>query len=135
VSSCALLAEPDRALRDLMRRTLSAAGYDVVDSSNAFQLEVGLKGSTASAAPHALFVFGERLATQCAASILAVARERARVGLPQAQLILMYEFGSLVLPALQLTPCVIKGVLEKPFDLFDLQAMALECRKSNSAIG
>jgi hypothetical protein len=124
-----LLAEPDRALRDLMHRPLAAAGYEVFDSSNVRQLEVGLRLSAVFGARNALFVFGARLATQCALSISAAARERARVVLPQAQVILTYEFGSLAtMPHPELAPCVTRGFLEKPFDLHELQAMALECR-------
>lgn len=112
-----------------MHRTLSAAGYEVFESSNVLQLEVGLRVSAVFGAKNLIFVLGARLATQCALSIAASARERARVRLPQAQVILTYEFGTLAaMPHAELAPCVLRGILEKPFDLHDLQAMALECR-------
>ena len=136
VSHCALLAEPDRALRDLMHRTLGAAGYEVFESSNLLQVEVGLRVSAVFGAENVLFVIGARLATQCALSISASARERARVRLPQAQVILTYEFGTLAaMPHTELAPCVIRGILEKPFDLHDLHAIAVECRHLSSASG
>ena len=136
VSHCALLAEPDRALRDLMHRTLAAAGYQVFESSNLLQLEVGLRVRTVFGAKNLLFVVGARLATQCALSISAAGRERARVRLPQAQVIVTYEFGTLVtVPRPDLAPCLTRGLLEKPFDLLDLQAMALECWRSSVPSG
>lgn len=136
VSHCALLAEPDRALRDLMRRTLAAAGYEVFESSNVLQLEVGLRVSTVFGSKNVVFVLGARLATQCALSITAAARERARVRLPHVQVILTYEFGTLTaMPHAELAPCVVRGILEKPFDLQDLQAMALECQHLSVASG
>jgi hypothetical protein len=55
--------------------------------------------------------------------------ERAHAGLPRAHLILTYEFGTLAtLPAPAIAPCVPRGALEKPFDLYELQALAFECR-------
>jgi hypothetical protein len=135
-NSVALLAEPDRALRDLMRRTLAAAGYEVFESSNVLQLEVALRVRPVFGARNVLFVFGARLATDCALSISAATRERSRVGLPQAQLILTYEFGSLAtLPPPGIAPCLARGVLEKPFDLYELQAMAFQCRDFLSESG
>jgi hypothetical protein len=130
VSYCALLADPDRALRDLMHRALVAADYEVIDSSNALQLEVGLRTSAVHDAKIALFVLGARLAAQCSASISAAARERARLALPPVQIILTFEFGTLAtLPVPDLAPCVTRCSLEKPFDLLELRAIALECRR------
>lgn len=119
-----------------MRRTLGAAGYEVFETSNVVQLEVGLRVSAVYGAQNVIFVLGARLATQCALSIAAAARERARSRLPHAQVILTYEFGTLAgVPHAQLAPCVLRGVLEKPFDLQDLQAMAHECRQLSTASG
>lgn len=119
-----------------MRRTLAAAGYEVFESENVLQLEVGLRVSAVFGAKNVLFVLGARLAKQCALSIAASARERARVRLPHAQVILTYEFGTLAaMPHAELAPCVVKGILEKPFDLQDLHAMALECRHLSIASG
>jgi hypothetical protein len=119
-----------------MHRTLGAAGYEVFESSNVLQLEVGLRVSAVFGAKNVIYVLGARLATQCALSIAAAARERARVTLPHAQVILTYEFGTLAaMPHTELAPCVVRGILEKPFDLHDLQVMALECRHLSIASG
>jgi hypothetical protein len=119
-----------------MRRTLDAAGYEVFESSNVLQLEVGLRISAVLGAKNVIFVLGARLAMQCALSIADAARERARLPLPDAQVILTYEFGTLAaMPHAELAPCVLRGILEKPFDLHDLQAMALECRRLSVASG
>lgn len=128
MSHCALLAEPDHALRDLMHRSLVAAGYEVVDSSNLLQVEVGLRVSAVCGARNALFIFGARLAAQCSPAICAAARVRARAGLPPAQVILTFEFGTLAtMPRPELAPCITRGTLEKPFDLLELQGLAAEC--------
>jgi hypothetical protein len=115
-----------------MQRALDAAGYEVFESSNALQLEVGLRVNALLAASDVLFVLGAGLAAQCATPIAEAARKRAGVGLPNAHVILTYEFGTLVAPALALAPCVVRGTLEKPFGLNDLQALALACRHRSS---
>jgi hypothetical protein len=128
-NSVALLAEPDPALRELMQRTLTDAGYEVVESSNVMQLELGLRAQPVFGARNVLLVIGARLATQCGLVIAAVMLERAHMGLAEAQLILTYEFGTLpTRPPPPIRPCVPRGALEKPFDLYELQAMAFECR-------
>jgi hypothetical protein len=132
----ALIAEPDRALRDLMRRTLMVAGYQVFESSNVLQLEIGLRALSVFVAPNLLFVLGAQLAKPCVASISSAARERGRVGLAPPQLVLTYEFGNLATsPDLDLAPCLPRGSLEKPFDLYDLQTLAVECRLFQAALG
>jgi hypothetical protein len=135
-NSVAILAEPDRALRDLMQRTLADAGYEVIESSNFLQLEGALRAPQLLAARNVLLVIGARLATQCDLAIAAVMRERVHVRLPRAQVILTYEFGTLAaLPPPAVAPCVPRGALEKPFDLYELQAMAFECRDFLSESG
>lgn len=126
-NSVALLAEPDRALRDLMQRALSASGYEVFGSSNVLQVEVGLRVRPVYRARNLLYVLASRLAADCAPAISAATLQRARLGLPEAQLVLTYEFGTLT-TAPEIARCNARGVLEKPFDLFELQALAFECR-------
>lgn len=119
-----------------MQRTLADAGYEVVESSDVLQLEGDLRAPPVLAARNVLLVIGARLVTPCALAIAAVMLERADVGLPQAQLILTYEFGTLAtLPPLAIAPCVPRGALEKPFDLYELRAMAFECRDFLSESG
>jgi hypothetical protein len=51
-------------------------------------------------------------------------------------LILTCEFGALAVQARpELAPCVSVGVLEKPFDLHELRALALECLHWSSLSG
>jgi len=129
VSCCALLAEPDRALRALMHRTLSEAGFQVVETSNLAQLESSLASASVFAAPNALFVLPAWLVSRSVASISAAGAERSRRGLAPARLILTREFGSSALPVGEPTPCGADGVLEKPFELEDLFVLALACRR------
>jgi hypothetical protein len=111
------------------------AGYEVLEGSNVVQLEVGLRARSVSGAGSVLFVLGARLAEHCALSIAAVARERARIGLDAAQLILTYEFGSLLSsPQMDLAPCLARGAFEKPFDLAELQELALLCRRPRTSL-
>ena len=126
-NSVALVAEPDRALRELMQRALTAAGYEVFESSNVLQLEVGLRVRTVYRAKNLLYVLASRLVTRCLPAISAASLERAQLSLPEAQLILTCEFGTPT-TAPNIPHCRARGVLEKPFDLYELQAIAFECR-------
>lgn len=126
-NSVALLAEPDQALHDLMQRALAGAGYEVFGSCNALQVEAGLRMRPVRGARNLLYVLASRLAADCALAIAQASLERAQLGLPEPQLVLTYEFGSLTSPP-ELAGCVGRGVLEKPFDLYELQALAFECR-------
>jgi DNA-binding response OmpR family regulator len=129
----ALLAEPDRALRSLMSRTLTAAGYVVAESSNELQLEAGLRVEPFLRARYALLVLAAQLATHSARHISTASRERVRAGLPHARVILTCEMGALAaLRQPELALCLWMGVLEKPFDLHELRSIALECRHSST---
>lgn len=123
-ASVALLAEPDRALRNLMHHALVGAGFEVVTSSAAVQVAATLR--LVRLAPTLLCVLTEQLATSCEALLLVTAAERAQEGLPDASLILTRELGAL--STLHIGSWITRGVLEKPFDLFELQAMAFESR-------
>jgi hypothetical protein len=78
-------------------------------------------------AKNLLYVLASRLAADCAPAISAVSLERARLLLPEAQLILTSEFGTLTTVP-NIPRCLLRGILEKPFDLYELQALAFECR-------
>jgi hypothetical protein len=110
-----------------MHKTLIAAGYGVFDSSNARQLELGLRARAVHRAKNLLYVFSSRLAADCALVISAASLERMEWGLPEPQLILTHEFGALTTTP-DIARCLARGALEKPFDLYELQAMAFECR-------
>lgn len=125
---CALVAEPDDALRRLMLRAVSAAGFDVIESATVSQLRATLATPSVVGADKALLILAARLASACTPAIRAMADERASAGLPSTQLILTYEFGSLG-TALDLSPGDVQGTLEKPFELSALQALATECMR------
>lgn len=133
-NSVALLAEPDRALRDLMQRALAGAGYEVFGSSNVLQVEVGLRVRPVYRARNLLYVLASRLAADCAPAISAASLERAQLGLPEPQLVLTYEFGTLT-SGPEIARCAARGILEKPFDLYELQAIAFECRDFLCEVG
>jgi hypothetical protein len=126
-NSVALVAEPDRALCELMQRTLTAAGYEVFRSASMPQLEMGLRIRAVYRARNLLYVLASSLAAHSASAISATSLERAHLSLPPPQLILTCEFGALrAVP--DIAHCSARGVLEKPFDLYELQALAFECR-------
>lgn len=121
-----MLAEPDRALRQLMQGALVNAGYEVYETAKVAQVELTLRLRSVYSASHLLYVLAEQLATACEHAISAAALERARRGLPDAQVILVREFGALSTSAL--SERSVRRVLEKPFDLSELGEAAFECR-------
>jgi DNA-binding NtrC family response regulator len=110
-----------------MHGALTAAGYQVFESSNVAQVEVSLRVRAVYRAKNLLCVLASRLAAECAQGIAAATLERAQWRLPEAQLILTSEFGTLPMTP-DIARCVVRGLLEKPFDLYELQALAFECR-------
>ena len=124
----ALVAEPDHALRHLMRRVLLRSGYDVFEIANALQLEICLRAIPLLVAPSVFFVLGAKLAAHTAHRISDAASKRSRLGLPDIQVVLTHEPGGLAsAPRLALSACRAAGVLEKPFDLRELRMMGLRC--------
>lgn len=119
-----------------MTRTLNQAGYLVSESSNELQLEAGLKVQPFLGAKNALLVLSAALASRCARPLSLATRERVRSGLRPARLILTCEFGAfLELKRPELAACISVGVLEKPFELHDLRALALESLHSSKVSG
>lgn len=110
-----------------MYGALTAAGYEVFESSNVAQVEVALRVRAVYRAKNLVCVLASHMAAACAQGIAAAALERAQWGLPEAQLILTCEFGMLP-TAPDIARCGVRGVLEKPFELYELQALAFECR-------
>jgi DNA-binding response OmpR family regulator len=122
----ALVAEPDRALRDLLKKALASSGYDVFESESAVQLEVSLRVPSIMVAQRVLLVLSARLAAQAALSLRAAARERSRAGFTVIKLVLTHEFGDLnARHSIDLAPCEMAAELEKPFDFLELQAVAM----------
>jgi len=115
-----------------MAGTLTQAGYVVTESSNELQLEAELKVQPFLGARNSLLVLSSALATRCARPISLASRERVRAGLPHARVILTCELGTLAtLQQPELALCLWSGVLEKPFDMHELQSIALHCRHSS----
>lgn len=122
------MAETDAGLRDLMQRTIEAAGFDVLHSANPLQLEVTLRASSFAGAHQALVVAATSLSLPCAHAISTLGRERLRADLPWLRVLLTCEFGAAAAVPPELPYCVAVGLLEKPFDLAILQGMAYRCR-------
>jgi hypothetical protein len=110
-----------------MRGALTAAGYEVFEASNVAQLEVTLRVRAVYRARNLLYVLASKLAADCASGVFASALERAQWEQPEVQMILTYEFGTLA-TGLDIARCRTRGLLEKPFELYELQALAFECR-------
>lgn len=128
----AVLAEPDRPFRELMRDVVRAVGFDVFETSSAAQLEEALRMPRVLTAEKALLVLSVRVATACVAAIVAATEQRSRLRLPFFHVALTCEFGTLAgLKPPHLGPCFVI-VLEKPFDIQQLQAIAQTCAQSGS---
>lgn len=125
----ALLAERDAALRQLIALALGAAGYDVRACSNALQLKAELYSSPIVSTECALLVLNVELAAQCALELATLVRVRSSERTARALFLFICEFGGLR----QFTPSGVAdrdivGVLEKPFDLDELEVLARTCR-------
>jgi hypothetical protein len=124
----ALLAERDAALRQLIALALKNACYDVRQCSNALQLKAELYSSPIMTSESALLVLNIELAAQCAPEISTLERVRSNARTTRPQFLLICEFGGvkqLTLPGVR-EPRV-AAVLEKPFDLDELERIARTC--------
>ena len=123
-----ILAEPDRALRELMRRAIASAGYRVSECASALELEAALRSQEVFCSRGLLFLLTARFAQECAMTIRGVNRIRQSRGLPSTAVQLTCEFGELsLLSPPELGPCSYLSVLEKPFDLSGLLGIARRC--------
>ncbi len=130
----ALLAERDAALRDLMRQAVRRAGYDVLECSNPLQLKVELRSSSVVEARGLLVILSTDLASQCAGELTTLLRARSHAGLAAVHAAFTCEFG-----APQQPPAVggyeLVGVLEKPFELGELERIARGCHALSRPTG
>ena len=125
----ALIGESDRALRELMRRTLEAADYAILEGGSALQLEVVLRTKHVTHAPRALLVVSIAMFEACSAVVEAFTQRRVALGLPTPHVLLTCEFGTLRNSSPpDFGECFSVGILEKPFDLTLLQGIAYRCR-------
>lgn len=123
--SLALLAEPNASLRRLIGTALRHVGYEVSEAANELQLKLKLFSSTILIAEDALLVLDRDIARHCVSELGALFRVRARVPSPAARFILMCEPGQGgALQATGLDRRQLAGVLQKPFDLHELERLA-----------
>jgi hypothetical protein len=109
-----------------MALVLQGAGYEVREASNALQLKVELQSRYIFSAEGALLVLSADIAGQCATELAALVPARSLARLPRAWFIYTCEFGELRQPP-GLGEDHVLGMLEKPFDLDELERMASTC--------
>jgi hypothetical protein len=116
-------------MRELMRRTIEDAGFMVLESENAQQLEIALRTSLFATVPRALLVISASLIDKARDGLLTLGKQRAALAFSPPHLILTYEFGALAEePRSDPSGCIPAATLEKPFDLALLQGIAYRCR-------
>lgn len=131
----ALVADSNWAMRELMRRTIEGAGFVVLESANARQLEIALRMPLLVAAPRALLVVSATLADKARDVLVSLGKQRASLGFPLPHIILTCEFGALAeAPRDAPSGCISAGMLEKPFDFALLQGIASRCHTSPTGI-
>jgi hypothetical protein len=125
----ALVADSNWAMRELMRRTIEAAGFWVLESANGQQLDVALRTTLFAGAPRVLVVVSATLLDEHGDALSRLGKQRASTALSPPHVILTCEFGALVeTPPGDLSGCISAGILEKPFDFGLLQGIAYRCR-------
>jgi DNA-binding NtrC family response regulator len=126
VSSIALLAEQDAALRQLMRDVLRDVEYDVLECSNVIQLRAELVSKLFSTASRVLFVVNVDLAHRCIKELAAVAVARSVAGYDRVPIVFTREFGDLTQAPI-VEDLLVRGMLEKPFDFEELERISRFC--------
>lgn len=113
----ALVAETDSKPRGVLSRALHENGYEVLAVANAERLEVALRADSLLEASNPVAVLGVGFAKRCAGALAAAAAQRARAGLDEISIVLIYEeatLTSVVRPSLG--PCNLVAIFEKPLD-------------------
>ncbi len=123
----ALIVERDAALRQLMSSSVARAGYDILECSNPLQLKVEAHSLPVVEVPKLLVVLSADVARECARELTALLRARASAGMPAFHAVFTCEFGA-VQPLPVLGTYALMGVLEKPFELDELERIARGCR-------
>jgi len=120
----AVVAETDAKPREVLSRALRESGYQVVAATNAEQLEVAFRAAWLLEASNPVAVLGVGFAKRCAGALAAAAAQRARAGLEEISVVLIYEedtLTSVVRPSLG--PCNLIAIFEKPFDFNQLSSL------------
>jgi hypothetical protein len=123
-SSLVVLGEPDPALRHLMVGILRGVGHDVRECSNPLQLQVELNLEGAIAADRLLLVVSRGLAEHCLRDLVIAVRRRSTAGRERARVLYTCEMGHLNQPLPDIGHVHDLGVLEKPFDIDELERVA-----------
>jgi hypothetical protein len=112
-----------------MSRALSEAGFETLETATPLELDLKLRSRRVRSAPRALVVLANILSSRSRPALSALANLRVEEGLLEPQVVLTREFGSASqdMPG-ELGGCPVAAVLEKPFDLGVLQAIAFRCR-------
>ena len=125
----ALVADPDWAMRELMRRTLDQAGYSVIECSSSLQLDAALRTRASRCTSCVLVVTSGAIALASRELVSSLGKERASMGRQLPHVLVTCEFGTIKTCARpEFTDCVSVGLLEKPFDFGLLQGIAYRCR-------
>lgn len=123
-SSLVVLGETDPALRQLMVGILRGVGHDVRECSNPLQLQVELNLEGAIAADRLLLVVSRGLAEDCLRDLVIAVRRRSTAGRERARVLYTCEMGHLSQPLPDIGHVQDLGVLEKPFDIEELERFA-----------
>jgi len=124
----AVLAERDAALRPLIELALKQAGYAVRQCANTLQLKEELTSNPVLTTRNPLLVLNSQLAVQCAVELATLSRGRSQARRTRPRFLLIREFGDpmqFMLPGID--HAHVAGMLEKPFDLDDLERLARAC--------
>ena len=125
----ALVADPDWAMRELMRRTLEHVGFSVLECSSSLDLNAGLRTRASRAAACVFLVTSSAIVLGSGDLLSALGKERGSTGRSLPQVLVTCEFGTLKsCPRPEFSECVSVGLLEKPFDFSLLQGIAYRCR-------
>jgi hypothetical protein len=123
-SSLVVLGESDPALRQLMSGILRGVGHDVRECSNPLQLQVELNLEGAVGAEHLLLVVNRTMAEHCLRDLVIAVRRRSTAGRERARVLYTCEMGHLNQPLPDIGHVHELGVLEKPFDIDELERVA-----------
>jgi hypothetical protein len=129
LQALAVVAEPDSALRELIRRTIEGAGFVVLEVATQQHLDVVLRTRAAAVAPRVMLILPTTMVASCSPAVADWVAQRATYRCAPPCLLLTCEFGTLTeVPSPELDGCVSAGVLEKPFDFALLQGVAYRFR-------
>lgn len=130
-----LVADPDWAMRALMRRSLEQAGYSVVECANSTQVNAALRTTSSRTALCFLLVTSAAMVLASRELLESLGRARADSARTRPLVLMTCEFGAIEgLPRLEFSDCAPVGLLEKPFDFALLRGIAARCRATPTTL-